>query len=192
VHFVGDTQAIAGFLAYVREKGRNFWVQNPNVFPGMLEEFHIDLWFSIEGTLATPGAPMILDGDLLSAASGAVVYRNGEWLAPPIPAGLHNRGVDFGLDAFGANCYGKRDMRFSTEILYRHEDPALTFTDGAVLAFGGGVVEKNWDLIAGFEPMTRMMGLDALTYPHWREECVEAREWDYLPMIMRHFPRNSN
>jgi len=193
VHFVGRTGSIVRFLAYVREQGRGFWLQNPQAFPGYLEEHGVDLWFSIEGTLPIAGAPMILDGDLLSAATGTVIYRNSVWLAAPIPAGLPNRGVDFGLDAFGADCYGKRDTaRFSTEILYRHEDPALTFTDGAVLAFGGGVVEKNWDLIAGFEPMTRMMGLDALTYPHWREECVEAREWDYLPMIMRHFPRNPN
>ena len=34
-----------------------------------------------------------------------------------------------------------------------------------------------------------MMGLDALTYPHWREECVEEAAWLYLPMIMRHFLR---
>lgn len=190
VHFVGDTQAIVGFLAYAKEKGRSFWVQNPNTFPGMLQEFDVDLWFSIEGTLAIPGAAMILDGDLLSAADGTVVYRNSEWLWSPIPAGIVQRGVDFGLDAFGADCFGARETsRFSTEILYRHEDPALTFTDGDVLEFGGGVKEKNWDLIAGFEPAVRMMGLDALTYPLWREECVEEAHWIYLPMIMRGFLR---
>ncbi|MBC8448802.1 MAG: hypothetical protein H8D78_13725 [Chloroflexi bacterium] len=156
-----------------------------------LKRYEIDLWFSIEGTLAIAGAPMILDGDLLSAATGTVVFRNGEWLWAPIPAGIPDRGVDFGLDAFGADCFGKRETaRFSSEILYRHEDPALTFTDGDVLKFGGGIVEKNTDLIGGFEPKARMMGLDALTYPHWREECVELDEFGYLPMILRRYPRN--
>jgi len=188
VHFVGDTQDIVGFLDYAREKERDFWLQNPQAFPDQLKRRNIDLWFSIEGTLPIAGAPMILDGDLLSAATGTVVYRNSEWLWPPTPAGIPQRGVDFGLDGFGADCYGGRETtRFSTEILYRHEDPASAFTDGDVLAFGGGIVEKNWDLIAGFEPMSKMMGLDALTYPHWREECVVARERGYMPMIMRRY-----
>ena len=98
--------------------------------------------------------------------------------------------MDFGLDAFGADCFGNRaPSRFSTEILYRHEDPALTFTDGDVLEFGGGIKEKNWDLTAGFEPAAGMVGLDALTYPSWREECVQERKEIYLPMIMRRFLR---
>lgn len=190
VHFIGETEIIVDFLALVQQQGRDYWVQNPQDFPGYLKEYGIDLWFSIEGTLTIAGAPMILDGDLLSAADGNVVYHNDEWLWPPIPAGITQRGVDFGLDAFGADCFGKRETsRFSTEILYRHEDPALTFTDGDVLEFGGGIKEKNWDLIAGFEPAARMVGLDALTYPHWREECVEEREWVYLPLIMRRFLR---
>jgi len=187
VHFIGQTDSIVRFLAIAQQQARDFWVRNPQAFPGYLEEYGIDLWFSIEGTLAIPGAAMILDGDLLSAADGKVVYHNSEWLSPPIPAGITQRGVDFGLDAFGADCFGNSEpLRFSTEILYRHEDPALTFTDGDVLKFGGGIKEKNWDLIAGFEPVARMVGLDALTYPHWREECVERKEI-YLPMIMRRF-----
>jgi len=190
VHFVGQTQDIVRFLGFAREKGRDFWVQNPQAFPAYLREYNIDLWFSIEGTLAITGAATILDGDLLSAATGTIVYSNAVWMAPPIPAGIPNRGVDFGLDAFSADCYGKRETtRFSTEILYRHEDPASAFTDGDVLAFGGGIVEKNWDLIAGFEPATRMVGLDGLTYPQWRAECVEEGRQGYLPMIMRLYPR---
>jgi hypothetical protein len=133
---------------------------------------------------------MILDGDLLSAATGTVVFRNGDWLASPIPAGLPDRGVDFGLDAVGADCRGKRDTaRFSTEILYRDKDSAFAFTDGTVLDYGGQTVHTNWDLIAGFEPATRMMGLDALTFPRFREQCEPLGESDYLPMIMRLFPR---
>jgi len=188
-HFVGDTQPIVAFLAYAKDKGRDFWAQNPNEFPAMLKEYQIDLWFSIEGTIPLVGAPMILDGDLLSAANGTVVQRNGDWLASPIPAGLPNRGVDFGLDAIGADCYGDMQWaRFSTEILYRPEQGSV-FTDGDVLAFGGGVLQDNWDLIAGFEPLTRMMGLDALTYPYWREECG-GRIPGYLPLILRRFALN--
>ena len=189
LHFVGDTRPVAAFLAYAGEKGRDFWSRNPNEFPAMLKEYQIDFWFSIEGTIALAGAPMILDGDLLSAATGTVIQGNGDWLAPPIPAGLPDRGVDFGLDAFGADCYGKMDWaRFSTEILY-HPEQGGTFTDGDVLGFGGALLQLNWDLIAGFEPMTRMMGLDALTYPYWREECGE-RIPGYLPLILRRFALN--
>jgi hypothetical protein len=188
VHFIGQTDSIVRFLAIALQQGRGFWVQDPQAFPSYLEEYGIDLWFSIEGTLAIPGAAMILDGDLLSAADGKVVYRNSEWLSPPIPAGITQRGVDFGLDGFGSDCFGNSGpSRFSTEILYRHEDPALTFTDGDVLEFGGGIKEKNWDLIAGFEPAARMLGLDALTYPRWREQCEGERKEIYLPVIMRRF-----
>jgi len=189
-HFIGETDAIRRFLGIALQQGRDYWLRNPQAFANYLKEYSIDLWFSIEGTLERPGATMVLDGDLLSAANGTVVFRNGDWLAAAIPAGLPSRGVDFGLDAFGAGCRGKRtSARFSTEILYRHQDPALTFTDGTVLGFGGGIIEKNWDLIAGFEPATRMMGLDALTYPGLRDECVQFSESDYLPMLMRLFPR---
>lgn len=191
LHFVGVTDDIVRFLGFARQQGRDYWLNNPQAFRGYLQEYGLDLWFSIEGTLDRRGAPMILDGDLLSAVNGTVVFSNGDWLAAPIPAGLPDRGVDFGLDGFGADCHGKKETaRFSTEILYRDQDAAIIFTDGSVLNYGGGVLETNWNLIAGFEPATRMMGLDALTYPRWREECVEDRESDYLPMIMRLFQRD--
>ena len=88
VHFIGQTDSIVRFLAIAQQQGRDFWVRNPQAFPSYLEEYGVDLWFSIEGTLAIPGAVMILDGDLLSAADGKVVYHNSEWLSPPIPAGI--------------------------------------------------------------------------------------------------------
>lgn len=188
IHFVGDTRAVATFLAYIKDRGRDHWAQNPTAFRGALKEYNVDLWFSIEGTIPLVGAPMILDGDLLSAANGTIVYANGQWLAAPIPAGIPSQGVDFGLDAYGADCYGRDDWsRFSTEILYRHDDPTKSFTDGDVLAFGGGVLQRNWDLVAGFEPLTQMLGLDALTYPYWREECGPVG-LDHLPLILRRFP----
>lgn len=191
IHFIGRTDSIIAFLAFVQKQGRDYWLKIPEAFPVELERYGIDLWFSVEGTLPIVGAPMILDGDLLSAATGTVVYRNSQWLWSPIPAGIPDRGVDFGLDAFAADCFGNRaTVRFSSEILYRHRDSALTFTDGDVLKLGGGIVEKNFDLIAGFEPRARMMGLDALTYPLWREQCVELDEFGYLPMILRRYPRS--
>ena len=186
IHFVGETRSVSAFLNYAREKGRAYWAQYPGALRDSLRQYQIDIWFSVEGTLAIPGAVTILDGDLLSALNGTVVEGNGDWLAAPIPAGLPSRGVDFGLDAFGADCYGSMDWaRFSTEILYRGEDKGTTaFTDGDVLGYGGGVLQDNWDLVAGFEPHSRMLGLDALSYPYWREACAEKVP-GYLPLILR-------
>lgn len=189
LHFVGTTEAIERFLAYVKEKGRDYWLRYPDAFPGMLREYRIDLWFSIEETFAIPDAFVVLDGDLLSAAEGKIVYSNGDWLAPPIPAGIPERGVDFGLDAFAAGCRGEREPSgFSTEILYRPRDRTPAFTDGDLLAYGGGVMKRNEDLVAAFEPLARMLGLDALTYPYLREQCRETIP-GYLPLLLRRYLR---
>jgi hypothetical protein len=185
LHFVGDTPTIRQFLAYVRERGRPYWVQNPAAFPAALERYGIDLWFSMEGTIPRAGAPAILDGDLLSARRGVVVYPNADWLAAPIPAGLPARGVDFGLDAFASDCEGnKQPAGFSSEILYGSPEGLPMFTDGDILGFGGAVLAQNWDLLAGFEPAAEMLGLDALTYPKLREECGQPAITRYMPLIL--------
>ena len=170
IHLVGDTERIIDFLNYAREKGRDFWVENPSALPEVLKERQIDLWFSTEGTGRDANGNVFLDGDLLSAANGTVVLSNKDLLAPPVPAGLPDRGVDFGLDAFSADCLGDRaTLGLSTSIGYK--DQGASFTDGDLLALGGGILETNWDLIAPFEPRARMLGLDALTYPNLREGC---------------------
>lgn len=174
VHLVGDTRTIIEFLDYAQEKGRDFWVQNPRALPEILKERQIDLWFSTEGTGMAADGSVFLDGDLLSAANGTIVLANGDLLAPPVPAGLPDRGVDFGLDAVSTDCLGDRTtLGLSTEIGYQNR--TTSFTDGDVLAFGGAVVKTNWDLVGPFEPRARMLGLDALTYPNLREACQPGR-----------------
>jgi uncharacterized repeat protein (TIGR01451 family) len=139
----------------------------------MLEEYDIDIWFSTEGTAPTPEAPLFLDGDLLSARTGIIVARNALLLPPSVPAGIPNRGVDFGLDAVTADRSGNRELiRFSTEILYEGEP---YFTDGDVLRIGNGVVCTNEELIRCFEPKTNFLGLDALSIPV-KEVCKPSIE----------------
>ena len=159
VHFVGDVEAIIAFLDQLRQGE----VPPPGQFAGMLADFDIDIWFSTEGTF-TPDPlkpPVFLDGDLLSARFGTIVASNDVLLPPSVPAGIPERGVDFGLDAATTNRVGSRErIHFSTEILF---DGEPTFTDGDVLRFGNGVAAKNDDLIGCFEPMVKELGLDALS-----------------------------
>ncbi len=160
VHFVGDLQGINDFLDDARKVSRGTWLENPAMLPGLLEEYKIDILFSTEGTgRSLEGAPLFLDGDLLSARYGNVVAKNGLLLPNSVPAGLPKRGVDFGLDAVATTRDGNREpIYFSTEILFRGE-PA--FTDGDVLKIGG-VSHKNADLVGCFEPKAGDLGLDAL------------------------------
>ena len=88
----------------------------------------IELWFSTEGTAPWPKEPKFLDGDLLSAATGTIVATNSDLLPPSVPAGIPERGVDFGLDAVTLD--KEQNIEFSTEILYENK---LDFTDGDVL-----------------------------------------------------------
>jgi hypothetical protein len=120
----------------------------------------LDIWFSTEGTGPYPTQPAFLDGDLLSARDGAIVARNSLLLPPGVPAGIPNRGVDFGLDAVTCDRAGNREnIHFSTEILYKREP---SFTDGDVLLILNGVVYTNKDLVHCFEPKSNFLGLDAL------------------------------
>jgi hypothetical protein len=163
LHFVGDTESIIAFLDAVLEgqMTREYWLANPGELAGMLGEYKIDIWFSTEGTLGTVTAPGFLDGDLLSARDGGIVAPNKDLLPSSVPAGIPDRGVDFGLDAATGNrAEDKEQVHFSTEILYEGE---LSFTDGDVLKYGNGVVAKNVDLIQCFEPRAKELGLDALS-----------------------------
>lgn len=167
VHFVGDPNRITKFLDYASEVGRDQWLDNPGMLPQMLEEYGIEVWFSTEGTAPEIEKPLFLDGDLLSA-QGGIVAENAILLSSAVPAGIPDRGVDFGLDAVTADRSGNRQLiHFSTEILYRGE---LAFSDGDVLLLGDGVVCTNGDLTACFEPKTKELGLDALSLALGRGE----------------------
>jgi hypothetical protein len=161
VHFVGDLEDIKSFLDRSSKVSRDEWLKDPGILPEMLREYGVDIWFSTEGTPSWIDKPIFLDGDLLSAREGITVAPNSVLLPPAVPAGIPNRGVDFGLDAVTAGRDGRREqVRFSTEILYEGE-PA--FSDGDVILIGDGVTCTNWDLIRCFEPKTRDLGLDALS-----------------------------
>ncbi|RLG32866.1 hypothetical protein DRN97_06385 [Methanosarcinales archaeon] len=161
IHFIGDKGKIIAFLEYAAEKGRDFWRENPDRLPAMLKEYDIDVWFSTEGTAPTPEASLFLDGDLLSARMGKIVIAHADLLPSSVPAGIPDRGVDFGLDAATADRSGNRELiHFSTEILYEGRP---SFTDGDVLFFDNGLVCTNEDLVRCFEPNADELGLDALS-----------------------------
>jgi hypothetical protein len=156
LHFVGDPQAIAGLLAYLKANP----LQDPSQLSPTLEEAGLDILFSTEAGWTAVGAPGFLDGDLLSARDGLVVAPNGVLLPGSVPAGLPSRGVDFGLDAATTDRTGSSpQIHFSTEILYEGDAP---FTDGDILLANNGVVLANRDLTWCFEPKADFLGLDAL------------------------------
>lgn len=158
IHFIGDPAAIIAFLEDAAA------LQQP-ISAGQLAELFakypsIDIWFSTSGTRSVAGAPGFLDGDLLSAAKGTIVAANSDLLPSNVPAGLPNRGVDFGLDAAtGDRAGSKEQIHYSTELLF---DGDLAFTDGDVLRYGNGVVATNAELVACLEPFAKFVGLDAL------------------------------
>jgi hypothetical protein len=176
VHFVGEVANIKAFLAA--------WPPGDQVtLAEMLVEHQIDIWFSTEGTLGPVDAPVLLDGDLVSARDGTVVASNDELLPASVLAGIPNRGVDFGLDAVTSDRVGeeKTQILFSTEILNEGD---LSFTDGDVLRYNSGVVHTNADLVSCFEPAAGFLGLDAL---HVAIAVVEPSSKGYLPLIQRQY-----
>ncbi len=157
--FMGRIEDIRRFLEFADGVPPSQW--EPGMLPTLLRRYRIDIWFSIEGTIWT-GQRNILDGDLLSAR-GNIIATNRALLAASVPAGLPNDGVDFGLDGFAvprsALVADRPDILYSTELLYQGRPQ---FTDGDVLITGGGVVIAHEDLISGFNPAARFLGLDAL------------------------------
>lgn len=176
VHFVGAEDSIRRFVEVAGGTAPDDWLNGR--LQDVLTELDIDIWFSIEGTWwRTERQRPILDGDVLSVRNGGQVLWQEVLLDPPIPAGLIDRGVDFGLDALAGPREPERAaLRFSTEILYRGE---VSFTDGDVLAVGGAVVRQNNDLIQAFQPAASFLGLDALSLrmePPRDVCCVEFEE----------------
>ncbi|MBZ0287268.1 MAG: hypothetical protein K8I30_06615, partial [Anaerolineae bacterium] len=159
VKFMGRIENIIRFVEFVRENGPESLLDGK--LQSVLREFSIDIWFTIEGTVRTEQGLLLLDGDLLSAM-GIVIRAQADLFAAAIPAGIPNRGVDFGLDAFAVSRDANPErfrIYFSTEILYRGRPG---FTDGDILRLGGSVVRTNETLIAPFFPAARFLGLDAL------------------------------
>ncbi|MEA1866075.1 MAG: carboxypeptidase regulatory-like domain-containing protein [Euryarchaeota archaeon] len=172
VHFTGEMDRIAGFLSDAHDISRDEWREAPDILPELLQKYEIDIWFSTEGTAPTPDSPGFLDGDLLSVKTGVIVASNGVLLPACVPAGIPDRGVDFGLDAVtadrvasvpdpGSYIPDRKHILFSTEILYNSE--IFNFTDGDIIRLGDGVVRKNSDLVKCFEPKALELGLDALS-----------------------------
>jgi hypothetical protein len=94
-----------------------------------------------------------------------------------VPAGIPDRGVDFGLDAVSApRTPDAKAVRFSTEILHRTE---VVFNDGDILRAGNGVEIAHGDLIKPFEPLATFAGVDALSMRFERIGDI------YLPMILK-------
>ena len=181
LHFVGDPRYIVAFLDEARGLSRDYWLRNPGALAGMLNQYGIDIWFSTEGTGPYPEQPRFLDGDLLSARDGTIIAANSVLLPPSVPAGIPNRGVDFGLDAFASptrdSGIARENGFFSTEILYTGEP---SFTDGDVLLLGDGVSKSNYSLIGPCEPKANFLGLDALSMG-----TSEALLRSFLPLIFK-------
>ncbi len=160
LHFVGKLESIRRLLDDVKERGRIYWVQNPNALLELLKRLELDIWFSTEGTAPPLERPAFLDGDLLSI-KGANVAPNSALLPATVPAGIPSRGVDFGLDAVASDRSGDaKRVIFSTSILFGGKP---SFTDGDLLRFNNGVVVPNATLLKPFAPKAPFLGLDALS-----------------------------
>jgi len=180
VHFVGDPKSISGLLDEAARAGRDTYVDQPDFLLGQLRQWSVDIWFSIEGTLSDDKL-RILDGDLLSARDGNILVSNANLLQSAVPAGLPNRGVDFGLDAATApRPSDRKAIRFSTEILYRGRS---TFTDGDILKLASGVDIADKTLYQPFEPKADFLGTDAL---YMKLEPVEKPPWYlFVPRLIK-------
>jgi hypothetical protein len=179
LQFIGAPQQLIAFLDTAAKIRRDEWLANPGQLTTLLTRYEIDIWFSTEGTELRAAVVPILDGHVLSARNGTIVVNQADLLPVSVPAGITNRGVDFGLDALAASRSGALEsIRFSTEILFRGEPG---FTDGDILKKGDGIETTNSTLVTPFEPKARFLGLDAL---HINLEPQVG--WDrYLPSILK-------
>lgn len=175
VHFIGDIDNIKKFVAKVAEysplKGATLptkWLNGG--LQSFLKRYKIDIWFSLEGTWDRPVDKLILDGDVLSAATGTIVAKQSE-LLPGLPGGPYPtdprvRGVDFGVDGLAALRTGEtpgdiaKTIYFSTEILLKNAE--IGFFDGDVMQTGGAIRYVNEQFVFPFVPQVFYLGLDAL------------------------------
>ena len=128
---------------------------NPQALAFRLGVHDVDILFSTE--MAAPSSPpQFIAGDLISARYGTVIARNSDLLPSSVPAGIPQRGVDFGLDAVSAD---GATFLFSTELT-----PAGLDAGGSdLLDDSGRVRAQAAALIAHFEPLADELGLDAVS-----------------------------
>ncbi len=175
VQLIGEPGQIVEFAEFAL--GVDSWEGGTLV--NALQEFNLDIWYSIEGTWQFSADQLILDGDLLSALQGIIILSQPQLINPPAPAGIP-QGVDYGLDAATTTRGGDRSLvLFSTEIF----DFGSPFSDGDLLSVGGTVAVANHDLILPFNPPVRFLGLDAVsrvfreppTDPNIQTVCGDSR-----------------
>jgi hypothetical protein len=165
VQFIGTIVNILNFVNGLSDYPRDKFLQDPGLLQTLLNQYKIDIWFTVEGTAAIGTHGQVLDGDLLSAATGTIIVTQAALLPANVPAGLLQRGVDFGLDGVRTPrdpAQALTALHFSTEILYNGE---TSFTDGDILLLGDGIVTTNSALIQPFHPVADFLGLDALSGP---------------------------
>ena len=128
-----------------------------------MEEGGVDILYSIEATGPTADAPVVLDGDLISAVSGAVVRPQGDLFAG-YPAGLPSDGTDYGLDAFVA----EREAREGEEGLLSSEIGQVgepePFAEGDLLRSGTAVALPAEAIADALGRPDLRPGLDALAF----------------------------
>ena len=188
VQFIGTIVNILNFVNGLSQYPRDKFLQDPGLLQTLLNQNKIDIWFTVEGTAAIGTHGQVLDGDLLSAATGTIIVSQAALLPANVPAGLLQRGVDFGLDGVMTPrdpAQALTALRFSTEILY---NGGTSFTDGDILLLGDGIVTTNSALIQPFHPAADFLGLDALssgpgvsppTGPHIQKLCGEQSVGDF-------------
>lgn len=171
VSFTGEREAMAEALRAIADLGRDRLQKEPRLLAEILTKFQVDILFSTEGTSPTQTKPDFIDGDLLSAATGAI-FRSNSALLPALPAGIPARGADFGLDAYTLGQdpeTGGVEELISTEIIGRGRMP---FTDGDALLPGPVLQYKNIQLLKSLTPPTEDLGLDALHLDLDRIACA--------------------
>ncbi len=164
IHFIGAPERILEFIALAHDTDPNDWGEL--ALQARLDEFQIDIWFSIEGNWTLPNEELspLLDGDMFSARDGSIVSPHRELLASvELPEEIPDTDMDLGLDSLTATREENNTLIFfSTEVFFEYE---RSITDGDVLWYGGDVLIDHATLLLPFEPPTDFVGLDALWMP---------------------------
>jgi hypothetical protein len=170
VEIEGTPRGKRELLARLESAGRQALLENPGLLVEILTATETDILFSTEGTPPEVQKPVFLDGDLLSAKNGTIVRSNADLLAS-LPAGIPDRGVDYGLDAYSP-ALDPTSLEplelFSIEV----QGGKATFSDGDILTTGPNIFLRNADLLAAFGPLDTDMGLDALSAEVGRTACL--------------------